>query len=194
MDELELGREFFVLLEQADERTVERAIAEGCPVCGGPLHHADFERKPRGALFAPEGEEFVMRFSLCCGREGCRKRLTPPSLRFLGRRVYLGVVVIVASLLAQALGAAHAIRQQRGVPARTVRRWLQWWGGTFLDTEVFVAIRARLVGVDESQVPASIVERLPGSPTQKVRTMLDLLWPLTAGTAGDGARFSRGTV
>jgi hypothetical protein len=194
MDELELGREFFVLLEQADARTVERAIAEGCAVCGGPLHHADFARKPRGGWIAPEGEGLVKRFSLCCGREGCRKRLTPPSLRFLGRRVYLGVVVIVASLVAQALGAARALRQKTGVPARTVRRWLSWWGGAFIETEVFVAIRARLVGVDESQVPASIVERLPGSQTQKVRTMLDLLWPLTAGTASDGARFSRGIV
>jgi hypothetical protein len=192
MDELELGREFFVMLEQVDARTVERAVAEGCAVCGGPLHHADFVRKPRGALIAPEGEELVKRFSLCCGREGCRKRLTPPSLRFLGRRVYLGVVVIVASLVAQALGAARAIRQKTGVPARTVRRWLSWWGGTFIHTEVFVAIRARLVGVDESKLPASIVERLPGSRTEQVRTMLELLWPLTAGSARDGARFSRG--
>jgi hypothetical protein len=192
MDELELGREFFVMLEQADERTVERAVAEGCAVCGGPLHHADFVRKPRGALIAPEGEEFVKRFSLCCGREGCRKRRTPPSLRFLGRRVYLGVVVIVASLVAQAHGAARVIRQKTGVPARTVRRWLSWWGGTFIRTEVFVAIRARLVGVDESKLPASIVERLPGSRTEQVRTMLDLLWPLTAGSVRDGARFSRG--
>jgi hypothetical protein len=194
MDELELGREFFVLLEQADERTVQQAIAKGCAVCGGPLHHADFARKPRGAFIAPEGEPFVRRFSLCCGREGCRKRLTPPSLRFLGRRVYLGVVVIVASLVAQGLGAARAIRQKTGVPARTVQRWLAWWGGTFIDTEVFVAIRARLVGVEESRLPSSIVARLLGSPEQQVRTMLALLWPLTAGTAGDGARFSRGIV
>jgi hypothetical protein len=192
MDELTLGREFFVMLEKADERTVERAVAEGCAVCGGPLHHADFARKPRGALIAPAGEAFVKRFSLCCGREGCRKRLTPPSLRFLGRRVYLGVVVIVASLVAQALGAAHAIRQKTGVPARTVRRWLDWWGGAFIATEVFVAIRARLIGVDESRLPASIVERLPGSPTEQVRTTLERLWPLTTGSPRDRARFSRG--
>jgi hypothetical protein len=145
-------------------------------------------------LVVPEGEELVKRFSLCCGREGCRKRLTPPSLRFLGRRVYLGVVVIVASFVAQALATAHAIRQKTGVPALTVRRWLAWWGGTFISTEVFVAIRARLIGVDEGKLPNSIVERLPGSPEQKARAMLDWLWPLTGGTTADGARFSRGTV
>ena len=194
MDELVLGREFFVMLEQADQKTVQQAVAEGCAVCGGSLHHADFVRKPRGALIARQGEQSVKRFSLCCGREGCRKRRTPPSLRFLGRRVYLGVVVIVASFLAQALAAAHAIQQQRGVPGRTVRRWLAWWGGTFIDTEVFVAVRARLIGVDESKLPVSIVERLPGSPEQQVRAMLDLLRPLTAGSMRDGAHFSRGIV
>src|SRR5271157_4368665 len=73
-------------------------------VTDGPLHRSDYDRKPRGALIAPAGEAFVRRFSLCCGREGCRKRATPPSLRFLGRRVYLGAVVLVASMLAQALG------------------------------------------------------------------------------------------
>lgn len=194
MDEMVLGREFFVLLEEADQRTVRQAVAAGCGVCGGPLHHADFVRKPCGALVAHQGEELVKRFSLCCGREGCRKRLTPPSLRFLGRRVYLGVVVIVASFVAQAHATARAIRQKTGVPARTVRRWLAWWGGTFIGTEVFVAIRARLIGVDESKLPTSIVERLPGSPEQKVRAMLDWLWPLTGGTTAGEARFSRGTA
>lgn len=194
MDELVLGREFFVMLEQADKKTVQQAVAMDCPVCGGPLHHADFVRKPRGALVALQGEEFVKRFSLCCGREGCRKRLTPPSLRFLGRRVYLGVVVIVASFVAQALATARTIRQKTGVSARTVGRWLGWWGGPFLSTEVFVALRARLLGVDESELPSSIVERLEGSPEQQVRAMLDWLWPLTGGKPSDGARFSRGTA
>jgi len=194
MDELVLGREFFVMLEEADEKTVQQAVAKGCLVCGGPLHHANFVRKPRGALVAPEGEEFVTRFSLCCGREGCRKRLTPPSLRFLGRRVYLGVVVIVASFVAQLFGTANTREPKRGVPALTVRRWLAWWGGTFISTEVFVAIRARLIGVDESELPKSIVDRLPGSPEQKARAMLDWLWPLTGGSPSAGARFSRGIV
>jgi len=30
--------------------------------------------------------------SFCCDRDGCRKRVTPPSVRFLGRKVYLGAV------------------------------------------------------------------------------------------------------
>lgn len=166
--------------------------AGGCPACGGPLHRSDYERKPRGALVAPAGERFVRRFSLCCGSEGCRKRATPPSLRFLGRRVYLGVVVILASLVAQALGVASAIRRATGVPPRTVRRWLSWWRGPFIGTEVFVVLRARLVGIAVDELPASIVERLDGSRSQQARQVMELLGPLTAGSVPAGARASRG--
>jgi hypothetical protein len=194
LDDLDLGSEFFGLLVRADEAVTRRVAAEGCAVCDGPLHRSDYDRKPRGALIAPAGEAFVRRFSLCCGREGCRKRATPPSLRFLGRRVYLGAVVIVASMVALALRAAGEIRRQTGVPARTVQRWLGWWQGPFLDTEVFVTICARLIGVDVGRVPASIVCRLEGTRTERVRRMLEWLAPLTTGSVPDGARFLRGTA
>jgi hypothetical protein len=190
-DQVNLGREFFELLERLDESIARRVAAARCAVCEGPLHCGNFGRKPRGGLIARAGEEFVIRFSLCCGREGCRKRATPPSLRFLGRRVYLGAVVILASLVAQASGMASAIRQATGVPARTRRRWLGWWQGPFVSTEVFVAIRARLIGVETALLPASILDRLPGAPEARLRTMLDLLAPITTGSVPDGARFLR---
>jgi hypothetical protein len=194
VNEVDLGREFFTVLEEIDEGVARRVAAEGCPKCEGPLHRGDYERKPRGAVIAAAGEAFVVRFSLCCGREGCRKRATPPSLRFLGRRVYLGVVVIVASLVAQALGAAEASRRATGVPSRTTRRWLGWWRGPFIQTEVFVAVRARLVGVAIGELPASVVERLPGPWRERLHTLLELLAPLTTGTVRDGSRFLRGTA
>jgi hypothetical protein len=194
VDEIDLGREFFTLLEQFDEGVARRVAAAGCPRCEGPLHRGDYARKPRGALIAPAGEAFVVRFSLCCGREGCRKRATPPSLRFLGRRVYLGVVVIVASMVAQTLGAAEASRPVRGVPARTTRRWLGWWRGPFLDTEVFLAVRARLVGLAIGELPASIVAKLPGTWPQRVRVVLEFLAPLTTGSLPAGSPFLRVTA
>jgi hypothetical protein len=190
--EIEFGREFFTLLEQLDEGMARRVAAGGCPRCEGPLHRSNFDRKPRGGVSAVAGEAFKRRFSLCCGREGCRKRATPPSVRFLGRRVYLGAVVIVASIVALALRSAGEIRRQTGVPARTTRRWLGWWQGPFLDTEVFVTICARLIGVDRGRVPASIVDQLAGTATERVQGMLAWLAPLTTGSMPDGARFLRG--
>ena len=192
VDEVDLGREFFRLLEQHDERVVRRVAAEGCPRCDGPLHRGDYDRKPRGALIAPAGAAFVVRFSLCCGREGCRKRATPPSLRFLGRRVYLGAVVIVASVVARALGVSAESRRVTGVPVRTKQRWLEWWQGPFVSTEVFVAVCARLVGVAVDLLPASIVSRLPGSPREQVRVMLELLAPLTTGQGARRVTVSKG--
>lgn len=181
-DHIQLPRHLFAALAQADEKIAHQVADRRCPLCGGPLHRSDYARKPCGALMAPAGEEFVMRFSLCCGREGCRKRATPPSLRFLGRRVYLGAVVIMASIVAQATESAAAIRKATGVPARTTRRWLAWWRGAFLGTEVFVALRARLIGVAVEDVPKSIVDQLVGTPEERVQSLLKWLRPLTTGT------------
>jgi hypothetical protein len=194
LDDLDLRREFFLLLVRLDESVMRRVAAAGCPRCEGPLHRSDYARKPRGALVAPSGEEFVRRFSLCCGREGCRKRATPPSLRFLGRRVYLGVVVIVASLVAQGLGSAEASRPVTGVPARTTRRWVGWWRGPFVQTEVFLAVRARLVGLAIGELPATMVAKLPGPWSERVRAVLEFLAPLTTGSLPAGSSFLRVTA
>jgi hypothetical protein len=194
VDEVDLGREFFMLLEQFDEGVARRVAAGGCPKCDGPLHRGDYDRKPRGALIAPAGEAFVRRFSLCGGREGCRRRATPPSLRFLGRRVYLGAVVLVASMLAQVLGTEGPVRRVTGVPPRTTKRWLGWWRGPFLSTEVLVAVQARLVGVDTKALPASIVAKLEGTWQQRVRMVLEFLAPLTTGSLPAGSPFLRVTA
>jgi hypothetical protein len=93
-DQIVLGGEFFEGLVAMDVAIVERATARSCRYCGGRLHRGDYPRKPRGGLIGRAGESFRRRFSLCCGREGCRRRSTPPSVRLLGRRVYLGAVVM----------------------------------------------------------------------------------------------------
>ena len=195
-DQIPFGREFFEALLQEDERIVREVAAKGCPACAGRLHRADYARKPRGALVAVEDgkplvavedEKYATRFSLCCDREGCRRRATPPSLRFLGRRVYLGAVVLVASLFARMRKSLAEVRGATGVPTRTVCRWLGWWVGPFVSTEVFIALRARLVGVAVDELPGSILLALPGTLPEKVRTLLARLTPLTT---GQGARRS----
>jgi hypothetical protein len=190
-DQIEFGREFFERLTMIDAAIAAAVAAGCCPACGGPLHQGNYMRKPRGGLLAVAGEDCMIRFSLCCGVEGCRKRATPPSVRFLGRRVYLGAVVIVGSIFARALKVAEQFRQSSGVPARTTRRWLAWWRGPFITTEVFLAACDRMVGVDVEALPASIVARFPGSPAEKVRTMLAMLAPLTTGSVSNGSRFVR---
>jgi len=193
-DDVRLGYEFFAALERVDEEIARLVAAEGCDACDGPLHQGNYERKPRGGLIAPGGETSATRYSLCCGREGCRKRSLPPSVRFLGRRVYVGAVVIVASIVAMASATASEIKRSTGVPARTTRRWLSWWRGPFVTTEAFVTVCARLVGVAVDELPASVVLRLGGSSVQQVRAMLTLLAPITTVSVHDGSRFVRGIV
>jgi hypothetical protein len=199
-DEVVLGSEFFEGLERADAQIAEIVRASPCAHCGGPLHVSNYGRKPRGGLVAAAGESHVRRFSLCCGHEGCRRRATPPSVRFLGRRVYLEAVVIIASVLAVipiTLGQStvrRAVGRGRiaGAPARTVRRWLAWWSGPFVKTAVFVALRARLVTVDVASLPRAILDHLGGSGQERVERMSQWLSPLTTQSWGDGSRFPRG--
>src|ERR1700735_4738618 len=76
-----------------DRDLAASARAARCWLCGGALHSASYDRKPRGSLplvlGRPSGlgQEYAERFSFCCAVDGCRKRTTPPSLRFLGRHV-----------------------------------------------------------------------------------------------------------
>ena len=182
-DQIEFGCEFFEGLLAIDKAIVEGAAIEACRYCGGRLHRGDYPRKPRWGLIGKAAETFGRRFSLCCGREGCRKRATPPSVRFLGRRVYVGAVVIVASIVVLMKPTASEASRATGVAARTTRRWLRWWRGPFTTTSVFVQISSRMVpAVSRTSLPFSIVEILPGSIDMRVRQLLGWLLPITTVT------------
>ena len=108
--------------------------------------------------------------------------------------MYLEAVVVAASAVTQALETvkmAKASKRATGVPERTTRRWLAWWQGAFVSTEVFVALRARLIGVAIERLPSALLEQLAGSFPEQLRTMATLLAPLTTSTVLDGARFLR---
>jgi hypothetical protein len=194
-DPFELRGEFFEGLVAIDEAIVERAAEEPCRDCGGPLHRGDYPRKPRGGQLAVVAESFGRRFSLCCGREGCRHRATPPSVRFLGRRVYVGAVVIVASVIALTTMTASAIVRATGVPARTTRRWLRWWHGPFTTSSPFVELSARLVPAPgRLQLPVSLLDRLATDRALAVTRLLTWLAPITTASSPDGSRWLRAAM
>jgi len=136
---------FFLTLLSFDRDLAEQYRSAGCPVCGGALHSARYRRQPRGG---PAGlpPDYELRESFCCSVEGCRRRLTPPSVRFLGRRVYFGVVVIVVSAKLHGITEkrAAAMRELVGVSRRTLHRWRQWCsgGGRVLCERIFGGRRA----------------------------------------------------
>lgn len=72
-------------LFDADKLAAASLAGSSCE-CGGAWHVANYFRKPRGYEgYLPR--RFSIRFSFCCSR--CRRRMTPSSLRFDGRAVYL---------------------------------------------------------------------------------------------------------
>jgi hypothetical protein len=195
IDPIELASEFFEGLMTIDTAIVERAAEEPCGDCGGPLYRGDYARKPRGGLLAIAAEAFGRRFSLCCGQDGCRHRATPPSVRFLGRRVYVGAVVVLASAVALAAATVGAGVRTTGVPARTTRRWLRWWRGPFTTSGPFVDLSARLVPApDRQRLPVSLLERLAGDGPAPIAKLLTWLAPITTASGSDGSRFLRGVM
>lgn len=182
--------QFLQVLYELDEAVAERVRAEGCRHCGGRLDRADYPRKPRGGALAPAAEAWTRRLSLCCAREGCRRRATPPSVRFFGRRVYAEVVVILASTMAIATAGARALREASGVPVRTIRRWSAWWRTAFVTSALWQDCRARLVPPPtETRLPASLLERF--KPSTALLDLSRLLAPITTTTVPDGSRLLR---
>jgi hypothetical protein len=150
---------FFSLLLKIDEEIISKRSCNPCPFCGDTLDRADYARKPRGA---PEGltDAFSTRFSLCCRRVGCRKRVTPGSVRFLDRRVWLGAVIIVACVLQGDCrpqvyrSFCHSLQ----LSDKVVTRWRKWWSEYFPRGKTWQALRGHLTRVIEvANLPASLL-------------------------------------
>ena len=122
-----------------DVEEAARVRAARCPHCGAALHRADYPRKPRGAENLPP--EWDWRLSFCCAQ--CRRRLTPKSVRFLGRKVYLGSVVLAACVLRGHGEKLERVAGRLKLKMSTLRRWMAWWRRV-AETKWWAVARARL--------------------------------------------------
>ena len=150
---------FWSFLFAIDQDLAETTRQKACP-CGGHLHCANYPRKPRGTpVQLPEPQR--LRLSFCCDRDGCRKRATPPSVRFLGPKVYLGAVIIVISAMRQG-PTPRRVRElstRFGADRRTIARWQVFWREYFPQTPFWKVARARLIPVVEIvTLPFSLVD------------------------------------
>jgi len=178
---------FFELLGRIDEEQAERTRAQGCP-CGGVLHSAGYPRKPRGG--PPElAAEWSRRASFCCAREGCRRRSTPPSVRFLGRKVFFGLVVVLVPILREGLTPERfrRLEEQLGVSRRTVLRWRRFWQELFPASRQWPRVLAELVPVDRHRLPGSLLAAFTGVAGGRDRLVAALRW-LAAGECWEPAR------
>lgn len=168
---------FFLQLVQIDQDLAEQTRLQGCPYCGGPLHQADFPRKPRSCPVEVR-DDFTSRLSFCCGQ--CRRRTTAVSVRFLGRRVHLALAVILVSDREAMPAAARRLAQSLSIDARTVERWRQWWREKFPATRLWQTVCARFMPpLDTALLPTGLLSRFAGSSQEAMLRLLMLLMPLT---------------
>lgn len=136
---------FWPFLFTVDQDLAGTTRKQGCP-CGGRLHQANYPRKPRADSDSLPCT-YKTRFSFCCDRDGCRRRATPPSVRFLGRKIYVGALVVLISAMRHG-PSPRRVRELStvfGVDRRTIARWQEFWRDHFPQTHFWKVAGARLV-------------------------------------------------
>jgi hypothetical protein len=174
---------FHQLLLACDGDLADAARAGRCVLCGGALHSACYPRKPRGRP-CRLGPEHDRRFSFCCAVDGCRSRATPPSLRFLGRKVYVAAIVVLVAILHHGVTTSRIDRlsQAVSVDRRTVERWRRWWRERFPATPFWQVARAAFMPpIDHQHLPASLLERFAGDGVGCLIALLRFIGPITGG-------------
>jgi hypothetical protein len=151
-------------------------------MCFGNLNQSNYPRKPRGV---PEGThpDYHIRFSLCCSTEGCRKRFTPPSMRFLSRKVYSSVVILLIFLFKPETDESRIeqINTLLGttLSVETLRRWRHFWTKDVPQTHTWKRLPVhRILSQD---LPISLLALFQETGKQSLLMGLKLILPLTAG-------------
>jgi hypothetical protein len=165
------------LLEKVDSDFAQKIRDGGCGRCGANLHRSNIDRKPRGGP-----KHWDERDSFCCGRKGCRKRHTPPSVRFLGRKVYAGFFLVLLSAMRHGIKPDRfkVLREVLGVDRRTLEHWRHWWLKTFVKGPFWKAVRARFMpSLCEKTLPFSLCETFDIDRCERFLELLKFLAPIT---------------
>ena len=179
-------QEILDLFKNADQDLAEAIHEQPCPHCGGRLDWANYTRSPRGT------DQKAIRFSLCCAQEGCRRRQTPESIRFLGRKVYPGLIVVLVSAMNHGLSEKRIAEMRKMLPVSraTLNRWRKWWLSHFVQTPFWKAARARFMPIiSESALPGSLSERFEADELPGMLRLLKFLGPITTVSQGNNMGF-----
>jgi hypothetical protein len=163
-----------------DQDIAARVRSAGCKHCGGVLHSALYPRVVLDAPATVDGDN-AKRISFCC--DTCRKRTTPASVRYMGRRRYSATAMILLSAVRNEIagGTLAAIRASLGVTRRTLERWRRWWREEFVQTPLWQSQQGRFVPpVQCDALPLSLLDRFLGDDlrTQFIH-LLRFLLPLS---------------
>jgi hypothetical protein len=173
--------EFYAFLRNIDQELAGTMQAAGCRRCGSALYKNRYERKPRGGGLINLGKPPHYHLSLSCSK--CNKRHNPASVRFLGRRVFVAAIVLLASTLQDGLTARRVAQLGRWlcVPRRTIERWRAWWLREFTQSPFWKNARSHFMPpVIAGMLPDSLLERFAGANlAAELVALLRFLTPLS---------------
>jgi hypothetical protein len=179
-----LNTSFHNNLLEIDHETAQLVRCKGCPHCGGILHHANYPRIgfgiPRSvALF------YEVRFSFCCAL--CRRRTTPPSIRFFGQRRFVSAVFVLLCALRLSPSEPRSEKLARrfglNLSLSTWKRWRAWWRLQFLQTQFWIEAKSyfsRTIIV--VPLPKALLRHFPTqhSLQKRLTLLLKFLLPLNS--------------
>src|SRR3990167_3296407 len=140
---------FHLLLNKIDQEFANTIKQQRCS-CGGELHQANYPRSPFGL---PEQfrDQYDERFSFCCAL--CRKRITPQSVRFFGRRWFPAPLLLLISVLTLGVNKRRLAQIKRYfgivISESTLRRWRKWWREFFITTPFWQQGRGLFPATDQ---------------------------------------------
>lgn len=155
--------------------------------CPGKLNWANYLRKPRGVIDSVESW-LMLKFSLCCSQQGCRTRSTPPSVRFLGRRVYIALFIMLMLLPEDDADVAKVQEKIITLPPKsfdksTFRRWFTWWNTTIPRSPIWKKMVGTLpANVDNQFLPTFIMKEFIEKHVdieKSVTAMLEFISPIS---------------
>lgn len=173
---------FYTRLFDLDRLIAEQIRQAKCLFCGGTLHQSHFPRKPRGI---PEGlpSDFHIRFSYCCSQDGCRKRLTPPSMRFLSRKVYCSSIIFLVFLFKAQTDELKVEYLNKildtSLSIETLRRWRNFWKNIVPKSQTLK--RQGFSHLVVQLLPSSLVSQFVGNLNKQLEMGLRWILPLTRG-------------
>lgn len=148
--------ELYFVLEKIDMVLAKIAHERHCQHCGGPLDVANYGRKIRGnGLDKP-----VIKYGLCCRQEGCRKRATVESVRFVGGFIYSSMTILLACYLLNGSQIRFKnILRRFNLNPRTLKRWNIFWSEIFEKTAFWKEHRVKI----NLNLDGSVLQRIFGS-------------------------------
>ncbi|EKE09991.1 MAG: hypothetical protein ACD_16C00093G0001 [uncultured bacterium] len=180
---------FHLQLDAIDQNLAHQTQARGCPLCGHKLHCANYPRSPMG-LPPPLWSFYEKRLSFCCAK--CRKRTTPPSVKFFGLRWYPAFLFILVSAFMRGMRAFFIVQMKRhfgiSVGKKTWKRWNRWWNTFFVFTPFWKKAKGlvpQALGREDNKIlPRALLKIFKGTFKEKMILTLLYLSPFTRREAG----------